>query len=76
MEKREFRGPHQCPHIPDRNLPRGLSQASSSGAQCQEKGQWVPTEAQGLPLSTRQHCCAVQCRSTGTGCPEALGSPP
>ena len=32
--------------------------------------------AQGLPLSTRQHCCAVWCWSTGTGCPEAVGSPP
>ena len=50
--------------------------ALSSIAQRWDKRLWAQTGAQGLTLSTRQHCCAVRCHSTGTRCPEAVGSPP
>jgi len=30
--------------------------------------------ASSIALPVRQHCCAVRCRSPGTGCPEAVGS--
>jgi len=73
---RRLRGISSMSISTQREMQRGHSQAPCSSAQCQEQRQCAQPGAQQFPLPVRQHCCAEQLQSPGTGCPEAVGSPP